>query len=73
MVKVHCQGLRDSHFISEIVLDVMICQCFGCCLVPMEEESRALQNTTVCCRHRAAQRSLYRCEGILFLGADGVS
>lgn len=43
MVKVLCQGLRDSHFISEFVLDLVICQCFGCCLVPMKEEFKAFQ------------------------------
>lgn len=75
-VKVHCQDLRDSRFISGFALDLVVCQCFGCCLVPMEGESKALQNTSVCCRYRAAQvhtGSLYRCEAVFFLGADGVS
>lgn len=55
MVKVHCQDSRDSHCIPEFVLDLVVCQCFGCCPAPMEGESKALQNTTVCCRHRAAE------------------
>lgn len=40
MVKVHGQDLRDSHFISEFVLDLVVCQCFVCCLVSMEGESK---------------------------------
>lgn len=81
MLKVYCQDLRDSHFISEFVLDLVVSQCFGCCLVPMEGESKALQKTTVCCRHRAEEAHtensvqawsciIFRCWGC-FLGCSG--
>lgn len=64
MLKVYCQDLRDSHFISEFVLDLVVSQCFGCCLVPMEGESKACQNTTVCCRHRAEEAHTELCPGV---------